>query len=107
MKIRVEPLKVAAARKIARQYFNDINMYVEEYRDEVIDELLIEMTGFIYTNKIKERELVYHTPRATFFDWLFRRKKKVVWKVDVHDVLLLPEERDDATRIYNFKQLYK
>ena len=46
------------------------------------------MTGTIRSKMIVERDLIYYAPKPSFLDWFFGREKRVVFKLDVKDLLI-------------------
>lgn len=64
---------------------------------EVLDDFLKSsvtrrVNAYFYSNTREERELVYYCDKPTFFDWLFGRKKRVVFNFKVKDLLINPPD---------------
>jgi len=81
----------------------DLNITKEEY---IKDVLKAQLVGFIYSNTIDERQLEYYCERPSFLDWLFRRKKKVMFNFKAKDLLINPPKdfQNKALRVY---EIYK
>ncbi len=93
----------------ASSYLKISNELISEFQisqstvdmDLVYDQLTVKLDALFYSNLAEERILIYYCPRPTFFDWLFRRERKVEWELKVKDILLNPPKMPDKTkRIY-------
>jgi hypothetical protein len=99
--INFEREKVATYARISKEMLTDLKMKVEQSDDDFIYDLLhAQLVGYIYSNMSEERDLVYWCKRPTFFEWLFRKSKKVVFKLQVKDILLNPPKDKNTARIY-------
>ena len=93
--------RVAAQNKIAASALNDLAFSVSQVLDDFSQDMLTaQLEGYIYTHLADKRDLVYYCPRPKFFDWLFRRKKKVVFKLETKDMLLDAPKVENTARIF-------
>lgn len=96
--------RIAVMQKMSDELLNDLKFKLgQEGGDIVCGQLTARLTGFIYSNMAEERDLVYYCVRPTFFDWLFRRAKKVVFNLKVKDLLLKAPKTNNTERIYEVK----
>ena len=92
--------KIAVTHKISNVFFDTELKFGIDQGDVFTDTMTAKLKSYIYTNMAEERDLVYYTPKPTFMDWLFRRTKRVVFKLEVKDILLNPPSKKDTLRIY-------
>lgn len=88
---------------MSRKCLSDLKLSKGQTSDDFLqDKLTAQLTGFIYSNTIDERKLEYYLERPTFFDWLFRRRKKVVFDFKAKDLMLNPPKTnlDKILRVY-------
>jgi len=101
--VRFNREKVAAIMQMSKDCLVDLKLDIRQTSDNYIsDTLTARLTGHIYSNTIDERKLEYHLERPTFFDWLFRRRKKVVFDFKAKDLMLNPPKTspDKILRVY-------
>jgi hypothetical protein len=101
--VRFNREKVVAQMQIAKECLSDIKLNIAQTSEDFMsDKLTVQLVGFIYSNTIDERKLEYNLERPTFFDWLFRRRKKVVFDFKAKDLMLNPPktDRDKILRVY-------
>lgn len=100
--INFEREKVRVMKRISKEMITDVKLSLHQTNDDFIyDTLHAELSAFIYSSLTEERELVYWSERPKFFDWLFRRKKIVVFHLQVKDIMLNPPKIKNTARIYN------
>jgi len=93
--------KIAVFEKIKRELLNDLKTDIGHIDNDFInDQLTAQLTGYIYSNMADERDLIYYCPRPKFFDWLFRRRKKVIFKLKIKDLLINASKPENTERIY-------
>lgn len=101
--VRFNREKVAATMQMSRECLSDLKLSKGQTSDDFLqDKLTAQLTGFIYSNTIDERKLEYYLERPTFFDWLFRRRKKVLFDFKAKDLMLNPPKTnlDKILRVY-------
>jgi len=96
-----EKEKVTMVQKISEELLNGLKL--ETYKD--IDAyfrktMTLRLSGFIYSNLADERNLDYYFDRPTFFEWLFRKRRKATFNLKVKDLLLNAPKTDNSIRIY-------
>lgn len=97
--------KISEIQKISEEVFTNLQLEVGRIDDDFIyQELTLKLSGYVYSNMAEERDLVYYCDRPKSFDWLFRRKRKVVFHLSVKDLLINPNPKN-TTRIYLIDQL--
>lgn len=75
-------------RAMIRMSFQEMKLDVAQAdADFINEELTFQLTSFIYQRTVEEREMVYYCPRPIFMDWLLRRKKRVVFNVNLKQVI--------------------
>ena len=88
--------------KISRELLDDIiigepKLSIGLVEDNFIrDQLTANLSAYVYANTMLERELVYYCEPPTFFDWLFRRKRRVVFTLIVNDILKNPPKNNEV-----------
>lgn len=95
--------KVAATMQMSKECLVDLKLSIGQTSEDFLsDKLTAKLVGFIYSNTIDERKLEYNLERPTFFDWLFRRRKKVVFDFKAKDLMLNPPKNnlDNLLRVY-------
>lgn len=97
-----EKEKLTVMKKISNEVLKSTNFDIStEYMDFVKDQLTAKLAAFIYADTVVERKLEYWFDRPTFFDWLFRRRRKAIFKLKIKDILLnAPEIEKNVLRIY-------
>ena len=97
--------KIACTVKIPRKMLCDVKYTVAQNGDDEILELLTaRLTGFIASRVAEERDFTHYFQPPTFFDWLFRRKRKFSLHITVKDVLKNPPQQPYGTiRMYEFE----
>jgi hypothetical protein len=97
-----ERKKLRAYEKISLGKIEALSEFsIDAVDEDVLNDLLtVQITAYIYENTAEERELTYYCEPPTFLDWLFRRKKKAIFKLVVKDLLLDPPKVKDTERIY-------
>ena len=84
---------------------------IPDYRSHIENILLHKCITYLvaHTRQIEHREVWAKAP--SFFDWLFRRKRKFRFEVKILDLFRLPPAMPDKTlemyRISNFEQYEK
>lgn len=95
-----EQEKIGEIMKFSKDFITDKELKIgSDNNDFMTNTLTAKMIAKIYTNTIDERDLIYYAERPTFFDWLFRRKKKVVFRFKAKDLLFNPPKNGNS-RIY-------
>lgn len=69
----------------------------------ILNRLTVSMTGTIRSKMIVERDLIYYAPKPSFLDWFFGREKRVVFKLDVKDLLITTPKDKNTVRTYETK----
>jgi hypothetical protein len=89
--VRFNREKVAATMQMSKDCLVDLKLDIGQTSENYISDMLTaRLTGHVYSNTIDERKLEYYLERPTFFDWLFRRRKKVVFDFKAKDLMLNP-----------------
>lgn len=93
--------------KFTSEYFESVDLELGSCDNGFVANLItLKLNGYILSNQKQERVLTYYCPRPTFFDWLFRRQKKVKFELLVKDILLNPPKlKYGTTRLYIPKQI--
>lgn len=100
--VRFNREKVQAIQILSEQCLSDLKLNIGQTAENFMQrEFTAQLTAFVYSNTIDERTLDYYCERPTFFDWLFRRRKKVSFEFKAKDLLLNPPKNDkDTLRVY-------
>lgn len=100
-KIDYQKEKLSTMQKISNEVFNDlkIEMYKDSY-DYLYNTMTVQLSAFIYSKMVDERELHYYFERPKFLEWLFRKKRKATFNLKVKDLLLNKSETKDTIWIY-------
>lgn len=105
----MKPKKVEFTRErlsliecVSKDYIQSLDFQIANSGDDFVNETFtMRLDAYFLTNTADERTLTYYCPRPTFFDWLFRRRKDIKWKLYVKDILINPPKLKDRThRIY-------
>jgi hypothetical protein len=80
--------KISMYCKYSHEYIE--SMSVIETEDIFVDMIIKRVDAFIATHMAETQILTYYCPRPTFFDWLFRREKKIEWSILIKDILKNP-----------------
>jgi hypothetical protein len=101
-KIEFNLEKASSFLKVSNEFISELQIRQgKDMMDELYDTITVKLDAMFYSNLADERTLTYYCPRPRFFDWLFRREKKVEWELKVKDLLLNPPKIPDKTkRIY-------
>lgn len=84
--------------KVSRNVLFDPELNIgTEGRDFVNNELTYCLNSWFLEHLSETRTLTYLCERPKFTDWLFRKRKKVEFKLDVKDLLLNPPVLKDKT----------
>lgn len=95
-----EKEKIAFTRMISKEMLIDTKLEFDHYSEADKGIIISGLSSYIYTNMADKRKLVYYCNRPSFFDWLLRRTKKVVFNLEVKDLLLNPPKTNGTKRIY-------
>jgi hypothetical protein len=94
--------RIRAAWKVSKEIF-EVTMHVGMAEDDMLRDLYtVFIEAKIKTRLSEQRELTYYCPRPTFFDWLFRRTKRVKFNLDISH-LKLREAPEGTVNIYDIK----
>ncbi|HUX56229.1 MAG TPA: hypothetical protein VMV77_04600 [Bacteroidales bacterium] len=101
--IKFNEEKASAYLKVSNEFISGIKIKIGEANemDMIYEQLTITIDAIFYSALVEDKILTYYCPRPKFFDWLFRRCKKVEWNLKVKDVLLNPPKP-----ITNTKRIY-
>ena len=92
--------KIAAKMAVSERCLTDLKLNIgKTHEDYVLDRLTASLSGHIYSNTIDERKLEYYSEPPTFLDWLFRRRKLIIFDFKAKDLLLDPPS-DGCLRTY-------
>jgi len=99
--------EISKIEKISRSVVSGSYVQPGYESDDFMKNLVTFQIGvYFYTNMAETRNLTFYCPRPTFLDWLFRRTKRVIFKLEVKDLLLNPPKMPDRTkRIYIVKKI--
>jgi hypothetical protein len=90
--------RASAYLKVSKEFIAEVKIN-QNAMDLIYNQLGISIDAMFYSALKEERILTYYCPRPTFLDWLFRREKKVKWRLIVKDLLIDPPKLG-AKRIY-------
>jgi hypothetical protein len=95
--------EVCVIEKISKEVIDGYQFDIGYVNDDfILNQMTIRLSGLIYENLSETRDLEYYCDRPKFLDWLLRRKKKVVFELDVKDLLLLESKEPYKTlRVYD------
>lgn len=98
--------KIRIKEIISEQCISDLELNLGRTAENFINnELTVLLTGHVFSKTIEERTLSYYCEPPTFFDWLFRRRKKVNFDFKIKDLLINPPKNTENTiRIYDINQ---
>ena len=102
----MEADKIEFTRERISTYMKATKEYIESTEYSQVPDYMVEnvllcrLDAFIMTHLADERVLTYICPRPKFFDWLFRREKRIEWKVQMKDVFINPPKIDWTNPIY-------
>lgn len=104
-KVEFDLEKIQAFEKISNELVADKTFEVGHADDDFINNLLTaKVSAYIYANTVDERDLVYLCERPKFTDWLFRRRKRAIFRLKVEDLLINPPKCKNTKRIYITEQ---
>lgn len=96
-KVTFSKEKIAQSMKVSAEYIESAALKIGVTQEDfMFDELSVVLEAFVVSRLIEERELVYYCPRPTFFDWLFRRQNKLIFKTTVKEFLRNPHPMKTA-----------
>lgn len=96
-----EKTKLFVESKISKELLNDIKIQTFSDDSDILTNMLTaRMTAYVYSNLSEERNLTYYFDKPTFFEWLFRKKRKAVFNLKVKDLLLNAPKSENTMRIY-------
>ena len=95
-----EAEKLAAYKRISKELLNDTEFKLDNYEDYLNETMTATLSSYIYNNMAEKRELIYYCDRPSFLDWLLRRSKKVIFNLEVRDLLLNAPKTNNTMRIY-------
>jgi hypothetical protein len=101
-RIIFEKEKASARLDVSKELFSFTTLNI--YENTILQELNIVLSGYFFSNLADERKLSYYCPRPRFIDWLFRRRKKVIFDFKAKDLLLNPPKKENTVRIYEINE---
>jgi len=94
-----EKERIATMSKVSCELMSQMELDKCQIDDDyLMNTMTYRLSASIYSNTVEQRKLTYHFERPSFFDWLFRRKRKVEINVEVKDLLLNPPA-DNVVRV--------
>jgi hypothetical protein len=89
-----------AFEKFSKEYISPINMTINnEGNDFITNQLTVRLKTDLYEQFIETRTFTKEFKRPTFFDWLFRRKTRYTFNVNVSEVTKYIPNVDNILRV--------
>ena len=105
--IRLTKQKIAAYTKFSNLLLDDIKINICQDGDDFLTNSLTAMIDtFILSTVNEEKTVTVHSEPPTFFDWLFRRKRKIEFNFKATEVLKDPPKLPPGVSvlIYDIKE---
>lgn len=81
---------ITVFQKVSKAFFND-NIQGGVVTDDFVNEMVtLRAQSFYYERKAETREVKYLAPKPSFLDWVLGRRREVVYRIEVKELLLNP-----------------